>query len=177
VSDDTAQPPLALAVPIPELADAPAGLRGIGRQRLGRDLLVAASDGPPKTELERDPATVANPRLLARFLRSGVEVALERPPILLWVEPPAVGRGESAVVVVSGLAAGQGGRLQRGETLLEEGRADGEGRLRLATGPLQGDSAQQPSETTILDLVINAEAEKNVFWKYTVAVVVMKQLA
>ena len=42
---------------------------------------------------------------------------------------------------------------------------------------LLGASAQQPSETTILDLVIDAEAEKNVFWKYPVAVVVMKQLA
>jgi hypothetical protein len=115
---------------------------------------------------------VANLRLLARFLRSRVEVLLERPPILLWVEPPAVGRGESAEVVVSGLAAAQSGRLLRGETLLGEGRADGDGRLRLATGPLPGDNAQQPSETTILDLVLTAEAENNVFWKYPVAVVV-----
>jgi hypothetical protein len=93
------------------------------------------------------------------------------------VEPAVVGKGESAVVMVSGLAAAQHGRLLQGETLLQEGRADGEGRLRLATGPLLGASAQQPSETTILDLVIDAEAEKNVFWKYPVAVVVMKQLA
>jgi len=169
--------PLAPPVPIPELEEAPGGKRGIGRMRLGRDLLVAASDGPPRSELERDPATVANLRLLARFLRSGVEVALERPPILLWVEPPAVGRGESAEVVVSGLAAAQTGRLLRGETLLGEGRADGDGRLRLATGPLPGDNAQQPAETTILDLVLTAEAENNVFWKYPVAVVVIKQLA
>jgi hypothetical protein len=41
-------------------------------------------------------------------------------------------------VVVSGLAAAQGGRLLQGETLLQEGQADGEGRLRLATGPLPG---------------------------------------
>ena len=54
------------------------------------DLLVAAADVPPRSELERDPAAVANLRLLARFLRSGVEVALERPPILLWVEPAVV---------------------------------------------------------------------------------------
>ena len=167
-----ADTPLAPAVPMPELAEAPGGLRGIGRMRLGRDLLVAATDGPPRSELERDPATVANLRLLARFLRSGVEVLLERPPILLWVEPPAVGRGESAKVVVSGLAAAQSGRLLRGETLLGEGRADGDGRLRLATGPLPGDNAQQASETTILDLVLTAEAENNVFWKYPVAVVV-----
>jgi hypothetical protein len=157
---------------MPELAEAPGGLRGIGRMRLGRDLLVAATDGPPRSELERDPAKVANLRLLASFLRSGVEVLLERPPILLWVEPPAVGRGESAEVVVSGLAAAQSGRLLRGETLLGEGRADGDGRLRLATGPLPGDNAQQPSETTILDLVLTADAENNVFWKYPVAVVV-----
>jgi hypothetical protein len=180
--DAGANTPLAPPVPIPELEEAPKGKRGIGRMRLGRDLLVAAADVPPRSELERDPATVANPRLWARFLRSGVEVALERPPILLWVEPavvePAVvGKGESAVVMVSGLAAAQHGRLLQGETLLQEGRADGEGRLRLATGPLLGASAQQPSETTILDLVIDAEAEKNVFWKYPVAVVVMKQLA
>jgi hypothetical protein len=180
--DAGANTPLAPPVPIPELEEAPKGKRGIGRMRLGRDLLVAAADVPPRSELERDPATVATPRLWARFLRSGVEVALERPPILLWVEPavvePAVvGKGESAVVMVSGLAAAQHGRLLQGETLLQEGRADGEGRLRLATGPLLGASAQQPSETTILDLVIDAEAEKNVFWKYPVAVVVMKQLA
>jgi hypothetical protein len=167
-----ADTPLAPPVPMPELAEAPGGLRGIGRMRLGRDLLVAATDGPPRSELERDPAKVANLRLLASFLRSGVEVLLERPPILLWVEPPAVGRGESAEVVVSGLAAAQSGRLLRGETLLGEGRADGDGRLRLATGPLPGDNAQQPSETTILDLVLTADAENNVFWKYPVAVVV-----
>jgi hypothetical protein len=167
-----ADTPLAPPVPMPELAEAPGGLRGIGRMRLGRDLLVAATDGPPRSELERDPATVANLRLLARFLRSGVEVLLERPPILLWVEPPAVGRGESAKVVVSGLAAAQSGRLLRGETLLGEGRADGDGRLRLATGPLPGDNAQQASETTILDLVLTADAENNVLWKYPVAVVV-----
>ncbi|MFN7740930.1 MAG: hypothetical protein ACK5RA_11815, partial [Cyanobacteriota bacterium] len=167
-----ADTPLAPPVPMPELAEAPGGLRGLGRMRLGRDLLVAATDGPPRSELERDPATVANLRLLARFLRSGVEVLLERPPILLWVEPAAVGRGESAEVVVSGLAAAQSGRLLRGETLLGEGRADGDGRLRLATGPLPGDNAQQASETTILDLVLTADAENNVFWKYPVAVVV-----
>jgi hypothetical protein len=169
---DRADTPLAPAVPMPELAEAPEGLRGIGRMRLGRDLLVAAADGPPRSELERDPAAVASLRLLARFLRSGVEVLLERPPILLWVKPPAVGRGASAEVVVSGLAAAQGGRLLQGETLLQEGRADGEGRLRLATGPLPGDNAQQASETTILDLVLTADAENNVFWKYPVAVVV-----
>jgi len=169
---DRADTPLAPPVPMPELAEAPGGLRGIGRMRLGRDLLVAAVAGPPRSELERDPDAVANLRLLARFLRSGVEVLLERPPILLWVEPPAVGRGASAEVVVSGLAAAQSGRLLRGETLLQEGRADGDGRLRLATGPLPGDNAQQASETTILDLVLTAEAENNVFWKYPVAVVV-----
>jgi hypothetical protein len=140
---DGADTPLAPSVPMPELAEAPGGLRGIGRMRLGRDLLVAAADGPPRSELERDPAAVANLRLLARFLRSGVEVLLERPPILLWVEPAALGRGDSADVVVSGLAAAQGGRLLQGETLLQEGRADGEGRLRLATGPLPGTTTLQ----------------------------------
>ncbi|MEB3362503.1 MAG: hypothetical protein VKI42_10320, partial [Synechococcaceae cyanobacterium] len=143
VSDETAQPALAEAVPIPELADAPAGLRGIGRQRLGRDLLVAASEGPPRTELRRDPAKKPKLAVRARYLRSGVEVALERPPILVWVEPPAVGRGESAKVLIAGLAADQTGRLLRGETLLAEGRADGEGRLRLATGPLPGGTTLQ----------------------------------
>jgi hypothetical protein len=138
-----ADTPLAPPVPIPELEEAPGGKRGIGRMRLGRDLLVAAAVGPPRSELERDPAAVASLRLLARFLRSGVEVLLERPPILLWVKPPAVGRGASAEVVVSGLAAAQGGRLLQGETLLQEGRADGEGRLRLATGPLPGASTLQ----------------------------------
>ena len=140
---DGADTPLAPPVPMPELAEAPGGLRGIGRMRLGRDLLVAAADGPPRSELERDPAAVANLRLLARFLRSGVEVALERPPILLWVQPAAVGRGDSTEVVVSGLAAAQHGRLLRGETLLQEGRADGDGRLRLATGPLPGATTLQ----------------------------------
>ncbi|MCX5952093.1 MAG: hypothetical protein NTZ40_01035 [Cyanobacteria bacterium] len=140
---DGADTPLAPSVPLPELAEAPGGPRGIGRMRLGRDLLVAAADGPPRSELERDPAAVANLRLLARFLRSGVEVLLERPPILSWVEPAAVGRGDSAEVVVSGLAAAQGGRLLQGETLLQEGRADGEGRLRLATGPLPGATTLQ----------------------------------
>jgi len=143
VSDDTAQPPLALAVPIPELADAPAGLRGIGRMRLGRDLLVAASDGPPRTELLRDPAKQPKLAVRARYLRSGVQVDLERPPILVWVEPPAVGRGEGAEVLIAGLAANKTGRLLRGETLLAEGRADGDGRLRLATGPLPGASTLQ----------------------------------
>jgi hypothetical protein len=138
-----ADTPLAPPVPIPELEEAPGGKRGIGRMRLGRDLLVAAADGPPRSELERDPAAVANLRLLARFLRSGAEVALERPPILVWVEPPTVGRGDSTEVVVSGLAAGQTGRLLQGETLLQEGRADGDGRLRLATGPLPGASTLQ----------------------------------
>lgn len=143
VSDDTAQPPLALAVPIPELADAPAGLRGIGRMRLGRDLLVAASDGPPRTELLRDPAKQPKLAVRARYLRSGVQVDLERPPILVWVEPPAVGRGEGAEVLIAGLAANKTGRLLRGETLLAEGRADGDGRLRLATGPLPGATTLQ----------------------------------
>jgi hypothetical protein len=143
VSDDTAQPPLALAVPIPELADAPAGLRGIGRMRLGRDLLVAASDGPPRTELLLDPAKQPKLAVRARYLRSGVQVALERPPILVWVEPAAVGRGESAEVVIAGLAADKTGRLLRGETLLAEGRADGDGRLGLATGPLPGATTLQ----------------------------------
>ncbi|MFO0138988.1 MAG: hypothetical protein ACK535_13435, partial [Cyanobacteriota bacterium] len=140
---DRADTPLAPPVPMPELAEAPGGLRGIGRMRLGRDLLVAAAAGPPRSELERDPAAVANLRLLARFLRSGVEVSLERPPILVWVEPAAVGRGASAEVVVSGLAAAQTGRLLQGETLLGEGRADRDGRLRLATGPLPGASTLQ----------------------------------
>ncbi|MFN7894751.1 MAG: hypothetical protein ACK5Q6_01130, partial [Cyanobacteriota bacterium] len=140
---DRADTPLAPPVPMPELAEAPGGLRGLGRMRLGRDLLVAATDGPPRSELERDPAAVANLRLLARFLRSGVEVSLERPPILVWVEPAAVGRGASAEVVVSGLAAAQTGRLLQGETLLGEGRADRDGRLRLATGPLSGASTLQ----------------------------------
>jgi hypothetical protein len=143
LSDDTAEPALAEAVPIPELADALAGLRGIGRQRLGRDLLVAASDGPPRTELRRDPAKQPKLAVRARFLRSGVEVALERSPILVWVEPPAVGRGEAAEVVIAGLAAGQPGRLLRGEAPLAEGSADGDGLLRLATGPLSGATTLQ----------------------------------
>jgi hypothetical protein len=99
---DGTDTPMAPPVPMPELAEAPSGLRGIGRMRLGRDLLVAAADGPPRSELERDPAAVANLRLLARFLRSGVEVALERPPILVWVEPPAVGRGVAELIVHGG---------------------------------------------------------------------------
>ncbi|MFN9694154.1 MAG: hypothetical protein ACK550_10255, partial [Synechococcaceae cyanobacterium] len=137
LSDDTAQPPLAVAVPIPEGADAPLGLRGIGRQRLGRDLLVAANDGPPRTEFLRDPAA-HKLAVRARFLRSGVEVVLERSPILVWVEPPAVGRGQAVEVIVARLAAGQNARLLRGETTLAEGSADGEGLVRLATGPLPG---------------------------------------
>jgi hypothetical protein len=143
VSDDTAEPALAEAVPIPELADAPAGLRGIGRQRLGRDLLVAACDGPPRTELRRDPAKQPRLAVRARFLRSGVEVALERSPILVWVEPPAVGRGEAAEVVIAGLAAGQPGRLLRGEAPAAVGNADGKGLLRLSTGPLPGATTLQ----------------------------------
>ena len=138
LSDAIDEPPLAAAVPIPELQDAPAGLRGIERQRLGRDLLVAANDGPPRTELARDPAQGRALRVVARFLRSGVEVPLETPPILIWVTPPAVGRGQQAMVEVAGLKAAQPARLLRGDQLLQSGQADAEGRVRLATGALPG---------------------------------------
>jgi hypothetical protein len=111
--------------------------------RLGRDLLVAASDGPPRTELLLDPAKQPKLAVRARYLRNGVQVDLERPPILVWVKPPAVGRGEGAEVLIAGLAADKTGRLLRGETLLAEGRADGDGRLGLATGPLPGATTLQ----------------------------------
>lgn len=138
--DDAAKPPV---VPIPERQEAVGGLRGIGRLRVGRDLLVSSPDGLPLAAFAEDPTSLAPLPITARYLRSGVEVALERPPVLVWVEPPAVGRGESAEVVIAGLAVGQPGRLLRGDTLLAEGSADGEGRLRLATGPLPGATTLQ----------------------------------
>ena len=78
---------------------------------------------------------------------------------------------EERLVVVSGPA--RGGKSRWAEHLAG---ASGLPVVYLATGPLLGASAQQPSETTILDLVIDAEAEKNVFWKYPVAVVVLNKL-
>ena len=138
--DDAAKPPV---VPIPERQEAVGGLRGIGRLRVGRDLLVSSPDGLPLARFAQDPTSLAPLPITARYLRSGVQVVLERPPVLVWVEPPAVGRGESAEVLIAGLAADKTGRLLRGETLLAEGRADGEGRLRLATGPLPGATTLQ----------------------------------
>ena len=140
VMDASSRAPLAPAVPIPELQDAPGGLRGIGRQRLGRDLVVAAKDGPPRAEFTGDPGQVKTLLVIARFLRGGVDVPLEAPPILVRVEPPAVGRGQGSVVEVSGLGAAQPGRLLLGDQVAQTGQAGADGRLRLATGPLSGPS-------------------------------------
>jgi len=132
--------PVTGPVPIPETEAAAGGWRGIGRMRLARDLVVAATDGPPRTEFAPDPSRVKELQVWARFLRSGVEVALERPPLLVWVEPPAVCAGESAQVVVSLLQPAGQARLLQGDTLLREGAADAGGRLLLDTGPLPGAS-------------------------------------
>lgn len=130
--------PIARPVPIPEGDDAAGGRRGIERGRVERDLVVAADDGPPRAEFDPDPSLVKEPRVWARYLRSGIEVALVRPPILAWVEPLAVCAGESARVVVSQLEPARQGRLLRAGTLLQEGTADAQGSLLLATGPLPG---------------------------------------
>jgi hypothetical protein len=133
-----AQIPIADPVPIPEALGAAGGQRGIGRVRVARDLVVAADDGPMRAEFDPDPSQVKKLLVWARFLRSGIEVALELPPILVTVEPPAVSAGESARVVVSRLDPAQQGRLLRADTLLREGTADAGGRLLLDTGPLAG---------------------------------------
>ncbi len=132
--------PLGAAVPIPETDDAPDGRRGIGRLRVGRDLLVAANDGPPRQAFAPDPSQQPGLSLRARFLRSGVEVAMRKPPILARVEPPALGRGEAARVLVSGLDPGQSGQLRLGDRQLSQGLAAADGALELATGPLPGAS-------------------------------------
>jgi hypothetical protein len=131
--------PLGPALPIAETDDAPAGRRGIGRQRLGRDLVVV-DEGPPRVLLDLDPGQQPALGVRARFLRSGVEAAMDQAPALAWVEPPAVGRGEEAVVVVSGLPPSQTGRLGLGERRLDEAVANRQGNLQLATGPLPGAS-------------------------------------
>ncbi len=133
-----AQTPIADPVPIPEAQGAVGGQRGIGRVRVARDLVVAGDDGPMRAAFDPDPSQVKKLLVWARFLRSGIEVALERPPILVAVEPPAVSAGESACVAVSRLDPAQQGRLLRADTLLREGTADAEGRLLLDTGPLAG---------------------------------------
>ena len=163
-----ADTPLAPPVPMPELAEAPGGLRGIGRMRLGRDLLVAAADGPPRSELERDPAAVANLRLLARFLRSGVEVALERPPILVAVEPTPVAAAGSATVRVWGLQPNEQAKLMLQKVELaapQAGSQDPAKSIDLKPGPL--------AQSTVLDLVIT-DGETSNIWKFPVVVVVMK---
>ena len=165
-----ADTPLAPPVPVPELAEAPGGLRGIGRMRLGRDLLVAAADGPPRSELERDPAAVANLRLLARFLRSGVEVALERPPILVWVEPPAVAAAGSATVKVWGLQPNEQAKLMLQKVELaapQAGSQDPAKSIDLVPGPL--------AQSTVLDLVIT-DGETSNIWKFPVVIDVMQPL-
>lgn len=131
---------------IPEREEAPGGRRGIGRQRLGRDLVVDANDGIPQGEFVPDLSQINGLSVWARFLRSGVEVALKQPPILAWVDPM---EGGGAQVVLERLVPNQTVRLLRGDTVLREGNADAAGTLRLDTGPVEAN--------TFLILEINLE--------------------
>ncbi len=123
---------------IPEGNHAPGGLRGVNRARVGRDLVVNGVAGTPPAEFKVAPSEANTLWLWAHFLRSGVEVKLERQPILVWVDPPAVAAGESAQVVVSRLKPDQTARLLIDQQLLREGVADGAGNLRLASAPPPG---------------------------------------
>ncbi|MEB3167584.1 MAG: hypothetical protein VKK97_02515, partial [Synechococcaceae cyanobacterium] len=123
---------------IPEGEHAPDGLRGVNRARVGRDLVVNGVAGTPPAELKVGPSEANKLWLWAHFLRSGVEVKLERQPILVWVDPPAVAAGESAQVVVSRLKPDQKARLLMDHQLLREGVADPAGNLRLASAPPPG---------------------------------------
>lgn len=131
---------------IPEREEAPGGRRGIGRQRLGRDLVVDANDGIPEGEFVPDLSRISGLQVWARFLRSGVEVALKQPPILAWVVPMV---GGGARVVLARLVPNQTARLLRGDTVLREDNADEAGTLRLSTGPV--------AANTFLILEINHE--------------------
>ncbi|MEB3260502.1 MAG: hypothetical protein VKP63_07750 [Cyanobacteriota bacterium] len=138
VAANGVETPLAVPLPLPERADAPAGLRGIGRQRLGRDLIVSGANGAVAAAFHPDPAQATRLKIQARFLRSGVEALLDLPPLLVRVEPWPQARGDGDDVVVLGLAPGQSGRVLRGTVSLREGTADGNGCLRLPIGPLGG---------------------------------------
>ena len=130
--------PMGPLLAIPEGDGAPGGVRGIGRARVERDLVVNGAAGTAPAELTLDPAQAGEIWIWAHFLRSGVEVKLARPPILVWADPPGVCEGESARVVMSRLDAAQPGRLLLDATLLREGTADQAGHLTLASGPLPG---------------------------------------
>jgi hypothetical protein len=129
--------PMGPLLAIPEGNGAPGGVRGIGTVRVERDLVVNGAAGTAPAELTLDLAQAGEIRIWAHYLRSGVEVKLARPPILVWADPPGVCEGESARVVISRLAADQAGRLLLDGSLLEEGTADKAGHLTLAS-PLPG---------------------------------------
>jgi hypothetical protein len=143
---------------IPERDEAPGGRRGIGRQRLGRDLVVDANDGIPRGEFVSDLSQINGLRIWARFLRSGMEVALTRPPILAWVVPEAAG---GAQVVLARLDPNQTAQLLRGTTVLRVGNADAAGTLRLATGLV--------AANTVLTLGISRE-DGSPPWRLTLRV-------
>jgi hypothetical protein len=130
--------PMGPSLALPPGNQAPGGVRGINRAIVGRDLVVEAVDGVPRQALPFDPGQAEEPRIWARFLRSGVEVTLKRPPILVWANPPGICKGERARVMVSRLDPGQRGRLLRDAAFVAEGAADGAGNLSLDSDRLPG---------------------------------------